>query len=48
LFTSSEFIAPKPLPLEYPSRVLGWKERGGATAVIGAVTMPRCGCKYAF
>ena len=37
-FTSSEFIAPKPLPLEvHPMRVLGlcqcWK--GGATAVIG-------------
>jgi hypothetical protein len=36
LLTSSEFIAPKPLPLEvHPMRVLGWKVRGGATAVIG-------------
>ena len=35
LLTSSEFIAPKPLPLEvHPIRVLGWKVRGGATAVI--------------
>ena len=38
LLTSSEFIAPKPLPLEvHPMRVLGWKVRGGATAVIGSV-----------
>lgn len=36
LVTSSEFMAPKPLPSElHPRRVLGWKEvRGGATAVI--------------
>lgn len=33
--TSSEFIAPKPLPSElHPSRVLGWKDKGVATAVI--------------
>jgi hypothetical protein len=38
LETSSEFIAPKPLPLEvHPIRVLGWNVRGGATAVIGGV-----------
>lgn len=35
LLTSSEFIAPKPLPLlVHPMRVLGWKESGCATAVI--------------
>jgi len=34
--TSSEFMAPKPLPLELqPNLVLGWKDKGGATAVIG-------------
>ena len=37
LLTSSGFIAPKPLPLEvHPMRLLGWKDRGGATAVIGS------------
>lgn len=35
LLTSSGFIAAKPLPLDvHPIRVLGWKFRGGATAVI--------------
>lgn len=35
LLTSSELIAPKPLPLEvHPMRVLGWKDTAGATAVI--------------
>lgn len=34
--TSSELIAPKPLALDvHPMRVLGWKETGDATAVIG-------------
>ena len=43
LLTSSEFIAPKPLPLEvHPMRVLGWKERGGATAVIGELVYSSC------
>lgn len=36
LLTSSGFMAPKPLPLEvHPMRVLGWNDKGGATAVIG-------------
>jgi hypothetical protein len=36
LLTSSEFMAPKLLPLDDqpPIRVLGWKLSGGATAVI--------------
>lgn len=43
LLTSSEFIAPKPLPLEvHPKRVLGWKVKGGATAVIGPARGAGC------
>ena len=36
LLTSSESIAPKPLPLldVHPMRVLGWNVKGAATAVI--------------
>lgn len=40
LLTSLSFMAPKPLPLELqPRRVLGWKLRGGATAVICGVML---------
>lgn len=43
LLPSLSFMAPKPLPLELqPRRVLGWKLRGGATAVICGVTRPVC------
>lgn len=44
LFLSSESVAPKPLPLEpHARRGLGWKESGGATAVMGVVVWTRHG-----
>ena len=40
LFPSSESVAPKPLSLEpHARRGLGWKESGGATAVMGVVVV---------